>query len=87
MKFIKELFSNPDGTASTKRTAAWLMLFSTMVLGFYGVWASSTAGVFDVVFLTFTSSFMGLFGISSIDYNTYVKSLNKKEENNDNNSK
>lgn len=77
-KFIKELFSNPDNTASTKRTAGWIMLFSTLALGFYGVWSSTEAGVFDVVFLTFTTSFMGLFGISSIDYNTYVKSLSIK---------
>lgn len=85
MKFIKELFSNPDGTASTKRTAAWIMLFATLFLGIYGVWSNTNAGVFDVVFLTFTSSFMGLFGFSSIDYATFVKGIKKGEQKNETN--
>ena len=72
IKFLKDLFSNPDGTGSTKRTAGQIVLLATLVLVF--VFKTHPAYEFSVgALLTFAG---GLFGLSSYDYSTFLK---KKE--------
>lgn len=72
-KFLKDLVSNPDNSGSTKRTAGWIVLLATLVLVF--VFPTHAAYEFSVgALLTFAG---GLFGLSSYDYQTFMK----KDEN------
>ena len=69
MKFLLDLFSNPDGSGSTKRTAGWIVLAATLTM----VFAFSTHPSYEFTvgaLLTFAG---GLFGMSSYDYSTYMK--------------
>ena len=73
------MVSNPDGTGSTKRSAGQLVLISTLVLVF--IFPNHVAFEFSVgALLTFAG---GLFGLSSFDYQTFMK---KETNNNDTNS-
>ena len=69
MKFLLDLFSNPDGSGSTKRTAGQVVLAATLTM----VFAFSTHPSYEFTvgaLLTFAG---GLFGMSSYDYSTYMK--------------
>lgn len=75
MKFIKDLFSNPDGSGSTKRTAGQIVLFATLILVF--AFSTHPAYEFSVgALLTFAG---GLFGLSSFDYQTFMKKENNPQ--------
>lgn len=37
-KYLRDLVSNPDGSGSTKRTAAWLALFASFAVMAYTLW-------------------------------------------------
>lgn len=68
-QFIKDLFSNADGSGSTKRTAGQISLFACLIVIFF--FKTHPAYEFTVgTLLTFAS---GLFGLSSYDYLTFIK--------------
>jgi hypothetical protein len=74
-QFIKDLFSNPDGSGSTKRTAGWVTLWAVLIL----IFGFPTHEQFQFAvggLLTFAS---GLFGLSSWDYQTYKKNNNENK--------
>ena len=73
MKFIKELFSNPDGTGSTKRTAGWLLIFISILVGGVGLFITPISSAFDIIFISFLSSALSCFGLTSIDYRNFIK--------------
>ena len=79
LKFLKDLFSNPDGTGSTKRTAGWLLLICAVIVGFSGLFFSPNALFFDVVFFGFLTTATSLFGLSSYDYLSFIKNPNSKQ--------
>jgi hypothetical protein len=83
IKFIKDIFSNPDGSGSTKRTAGWLLLACSIVIGFSGVFLGNVVNAvyFDAVFFGFLTTATSMFGLSSFDYSSFI---NKKDNTNGN---
>lgn len=73
MKFIKELFSNPDGTGSTKRTVGWILIICAITTGFSGLWFTVNTALFDMIFCGFLTTGAGMFGMSSFDYLNFLK--------------
>lgn len=75
-KFIMELFSNPDGTGSTKRTAGWLLILFSILIGSVGVFTHYVnTDVFSIVFLSFLTGGLSAFGLSSFDTKTYFNNI------------
>lgn len=77
MRFFQEIVSNPDGTFSTKRTAGWICLLCAILVAFKlliypNTLISETIGL--GIFTSFLASFLGSFGISSIDTKAYWSS-------------
>lgn len=75
MKFLKELFSNPDGTASTKRTMGWLLIISALVLIF--VFPNHSAYEYSITALLSTA--VGALGLSTVDYQSFIKNESDKK--------
>ena len=73
--FFKDMFSNPDGSYSTKRVAGFVFLTLSAIIGlkliFYPNPASATVDL--GVFYGFLGASLGAFGISSFDALNYFK--------------
>ena len=80
-KFIKDLFLNPDGSGSTKRTAGWILLFLGVFTGICGIFFSNIGdnSAFNTVFVTFFTSSLSAFGFSSYDSKNYYNSLKQRD--------
>lgn len=76
-QFIIDLFANPDGSGSTKRTAGWIMLIIGCFLGCYFAFSSDSETVHLIVFGTFITGGLAAFGISSKDTMEYFKNVKK----------
>ena len=74
-KFLKDMIMNPGGTDySTKRTIAWILLFTTITIGFIGLLKDNiNETIFITVFTGFLSSVVGTLGITSFDYTQFLK--------------
>lgn len=77
LKFIKELFSNPDGSASTKRTMGWMLMISALVI----IFALPTHVAFEFVVTALLSTAVGSLGLSTIDYNYFLKDKTNQQNN------
>jgi len=75
MKFLKELFSNPDGTASTKRTMGWLLIISTLVL----IFVFPTHQAYEYSITALLSTAVGALGLSTVDYQSFIKNESDKK--------
>lgn len=76
-KFLYQLVSNSGGTSiSTKRTMAWVLLVSALVVTF----VFETHRHFEFVLGSFLSSVFALLGLTSVDYTSYIseKKIDKK---------
>lgn len=80
MKFLKELFSNPDGTASTKRTMGWMLMISALVI----IFLIPTHVAFEFVVTALLSTSVGSLGLSTIDYNYFLQDKSKQNNGNPN---
>lgn len=81
-KFIKDMFSNHDGTYSTKRTAGWVCLFCAMAVAGISLFKPDVNEVIAMtVFGGFMGGFVGAIGISSIDSKSYWSSQQNSNNN------
>lgn len=78
LKFIKELFSNPDGSASTKRTMGWMLMISALVI----IFVIPNHVAFEFVVTALLSTAVGSLGLSTIDYNYFLQDKSNKPNNN-----
>lgn len=76
-QFIHDLFANPDGSGSTKRTAGWLLLFVAIAVGVWLGLTSDSETVQLVVFGSLLAGGLAAFGISSADTASYFKHLKR----------
>jgi len=76
IQFLKDIFSNPDGSGSTKRTAGWVLLACSILVGFAGLFFSPNIIFFDAVFFGFLTTATSMIGLSSFDYSSFI---NKKD--------
>lgn len=67
--WFADLFSNPDGSGSTKRTIAWMLIFVDMVFGIICTFLDVNQSVFDLVFISLLTAGLSALGLSTVDYN------------------
>lgn len=80
MKFLKEVFSNPDGSGSSKRVIGGVLILTAIITGCIGMFFTVNTAVFDTVFIGFLTAGMTAFGMSSFDTNTYFSNLGNKNQ-------
>lgn len=73
-EFIKDLFRNPDGSGSTKRTAGQILMLAAFVIIFF----IPNHPAYEFTVATLLGLVAGVFGLSSFDYSAYIK---KNDEN------
>lgn len=74
-EIFTDLFCNPDGSGSTKRTAGWVCLIVGIIFGIIISFVQVVdIAIASMVFITIISSGLSAFGLSSID----LKTLNNK---------
>lgn len=65
---MKQLFLNESGNLSSKRIMSWTMFLCSIVLGFLGLYIKDiNETVFITVFTGFTTSWISLAGITTLD--------------------
>jgi hypothetical protein len=67
--WFADLFSNPDGSGSTKRTIAWMLIFVDMIFGMICTFIDVNQSVFDLVFISLLTAGLSALGLSTVDYN------------------
>lgn len=74
-QFIKDLFSNPDGSGSTKRTAGQISMLAAFIIIFF----IQNHPAYEFSVATLLGLVAGVFGLSSFDYSAYIKKDNENK--------
>ena len=71
--FVKDIFANPDGSYSTKRTAGWVCLFISAIVSAFLLYKQGDNEVISLsIFGGYLGAFLGAMGISTVDTKSYL---------------